>query len=76
VNKVIEKKRDTLQIEDLKRIKGIGTVKAIQIVSAFELAKRYFIMDAVVIESVGDILKQVKEYRDKKQEYLIGITLD
>ena len=75
-NKVIEKKAWTLVLEDLEKIRGIWKVKAIQIISAFELAKRYFINDAVVIESTLDVLEQVKEYRNKKQEYLLCITLD
>ena len=75
-NKVIEKKAWSLVLEDLEKIRGIWKVKAIQIISAFELAKRYFITDAVIIESTLDVLEQVKEYRNKKQEYLLCITLD
>ena len=76
VNKIIEEKRDAIRIEDLMKIHGIWEVKAIQIISAFELARRYFIKDTVIIKNIDDILAQVKEYREKKQEYLIGITLD
>ena len=75
-NKVIEKQAGSLVLEDLEKIKWIWKVKAIQVISAFELAKRYFIEESIVIESVKDILNQVSEYRTKKQEYLIAITLD
>jgi DNA repair protein RadC len=51
-------------------------VKAIQIMSTFELAERYFVRDAIVIESSQDVLREVREYRDRKQEYLISLTLD
>jgi len=51
-------------------------VKATQIISAFELAKRYFLPDQVSIHSIQDVLDQVREYRDKKQEYLLCLTLD
>jgi len=47
-----------------------------QIVAAFELAKRYFVKSDIVINYIGDILNQVQEYRTKKQEYLLCLTLD
>ena len=76
VNKVIEEKRELLQIDDLLNIHGIWKVKAIQLVSAFELAKRYFVQDSIQITSIWDVLTQVREYRNKKQEYLLCLTLD
>lgn len=76
VHKLIEEKRETLTLEDLLSIKWIGMVKAIQIMSTFELAERYFVRDAIVIESSQDVLREVREYRDRKQEYLISLTLD
>ena len=75
-NKVIEEQAGSITIEDLEKIKWIGKVKAIQIISAFELAKRHFIDDNIIIESIWDVLGQVSEYRNKRQEYLICITLD
>jgi len=47
-----------------------------QIISAFELAKRYFVKTDIVINHTGDILNQVYKYRVKKQEYLLCLTLD
>lgn len=54
----------------------IWPVKAQSIISAFELAKRYFIKESIVINTSKDILEQVKEYRSKQQEYLLCLTLD
>lgn len=76
VNKIIEEKWVNIKIEDLTSIKWIWEKKAIAIISAFELAKRYFIKENIVIKSSLDILEQVKEYREKKQEYLICLSLD
>jgi len=76
VNKIIKEKKQNIKIEDLKKIKWIWKVKAIQIISAFELAKRYFENDWITINSVDDILWQVWEYRNKKREYLLCITLN
>jgi DNA repair protein RadC len=75
-NKVIEEKAWNIKLEDLEKIRWIWKVKAIQIISAFELAKRHYIKQAVIIEWVKDVLDQVEKYRTKKQEYLICITLD
>ena len=76
VNKVLEEKWELIKVEDLEKIMWMGPVKAQSIISAFELAKRYFIKDSIIIKSSEDIIEQVKYYRDKKQEYLICITLD
>jgi len=76
VFKIIEEKKENIIVEDLLKIRWIGSVKAIQIISAFELANRYFIKDYISINSPLDVLNQVKEYRDKKQEYLLCLTLD
>jgi len=73
---IIEEKKESIVVDDLLQIKWIGSVKAIQIISAFELANRYFIKDYISINSPLDVLKQVKEYRNKKQEYLLCLTLD
>lgn len=76
VFKIIEKKAEKIEIKDLLEVRWIWKVKAIQIVSAFELANRYFIKDFIFINSVQDVLNQVNQYRDKKQEYLLSLTLD
>lgn len=73
---IIESKKQDLKMEDLLKIKWIWKVKAMQIVSAFELAKRYFVKSDIVINHIQDILSQVQEYRTKKQEYLLCLTLD
>jgi DNA repair protein RadC len=73
---VIEKKKEHITQEDLCAIDGIGKVKSMQIIAAFELARRHYITDEVRIESVMDIMSQVQEYRKKKQEYLLTLTLD
>jgi DNA repair protein RadC len=76
VNKVIEEKWENIKFDDLISIMWIWPVKAQSIISSFELAKRYFIKENILIKSTNDILEQVKEYRNKKQEYLLCLTLD
>lgn len=76
VFKIIEEKKENLKIEDLLSIKWIGKIKAMQIIAAFELAKRYFVKTDKLIKNAWDILNEVSHYRDKKQEYFLTITLD
>lgn len=74
--KLIEEKQDTIKLDDLLQIPGIWKIKALQIIWAFELARRHYLKEWITIESVGDIVNQVADYRKKKQEYLLSLTLD
>jgi len=76
VNKKLIEKKENINVNDLLSIKWIWVKKAISIISSFELAKRYFLNDGIFINSIDDILRELHEYRNKKQEYLISITLD
>lgn len=73
--KVIEKEKENITINNLTKIQGIGKAKAGQILSAFELARRYLIKDEKKIRNTDDILSLVKDIRDKKQEHFLTITL-
>jgi len=76
ISRLLEEKKGNIQIQDIQNISWIWPVKAMQIMSAFELARRYFSEDVIYITSVQDIVQEVKEYRNRKQEYLICLTLD
>lgn len=73
--KVIEKEKENITLDKLTKVQGIGKAKAGQILSAFELAKRYLIKDEKKIRNTDDILSLVQDIRDKKQEHFITITL-
>lgn len=73
--KVIEKEKENITFDKLTNVQGIGKAKAGQILSAFELAKRYLLKDEKKIRNTDDILSLVKDIRDKKQEYFLTITL-
>ncbi len=62
--------------EDLKKIEGVGSAKASQIVAGFELARRYLIKDDVKVTSPTDILPLVSDIVNKKQEYFVCISLN
>ena len=73
--KVIETEKVNITFEKLTKVQGIGKAKAGQILSAFELAKRYLIKDEKKIRNTDDILSMVQDIRDKKQEHFLTITL-
>ena len=59
VFKIIEDKKQNLKIEDLLIVKWIWKVKAMQIISAFELAKRYYVKDYIFIKNSIYVLFKV-----------------
>lgn len=73
--KVIETEKVNITLEKLTNIKGIGQAKAGQILSAFELARRYLIKEEKKIQNTNDVLALIQYIRDKKQEYFLTITL-
>lgn len=73
--KVIETEKEDITLDKLTKIQGVGKAKAGQILSAFELAKRYLIKEDKKVRNTSDILALVQDIRDKKQEHFITITL-
>lgn len=74
--KLFEDNFTNLDIKKLLNIHGLGVAKASQIISAIELSKRYLIKQNRKITTPQDIYEELKEYRDKKQEYFLAIYLD
>jgi len=69
-------KLDKIDYPELQKIKGIGKVKACQILASFELARRYFGKKDVKITFPTDVLPFVRDICDKKQEHFICISLN
>lgn len=74
--KLFESSFTSLNLEKLLNIHGLGIAKASQIISAIELSKRYLIKQNKKITHASDIYEELKEYRDKKQEYFLTLYLD
>ena len=75
VNLIKEKKGD-LSFEELMKIEGIGPAKASQILSGFELARRYIIVETVKINKAEDVLPLIDWISNKQQEYFVCISLN
>jgi len=66
------------KVDELKKIDGIGEVKAVQLVSAFTLAKRLTEKkdSPFVIKNALDVFHECKYLARKKQEHLVVLYLD
>ncbi len=67
---------EQITLEKLTAIHGLGVAKSSQILSAIELSKRYLIKQNKKITNAQDIYDELQEYKNKRQEYFIVITLD
>ena len=76
VARLIREHKENLSVDHLTSVPGMGLAKAAQILSAFELARRYLLKEAVKITGVKDILPLIADIADKKQEYFVCISLN
>jgi DNA repair protein RadC len=66
-----------LTLEDLKKIKGIGFAKALQILSIVEIAKRMETLEErVKISSVSDAYQFLKYLAKESQEHMVALYLN
>lgn len=78
VEAVLNKQKGQTTLADLVRIDGIGPTKAAQILACIELGRRLFkeSPESVKVQKPEDILALVQEFREKKQEHFICISLN
>ena len=76
VAKLIREHKENLSVDHLTSVPGMGLAKAAQILSAFELARRYLLKETVKIRSAKDILPLVADIANKQQEYFVCISLN
>ncbi|WP_456485546.1 RadC family protein [Hydrogenimonas sp.] len=76
VEKVLQSDFENLALEKLTSIHGLGPAKAMQILAAIELSRRYLIRQNIKIACAEDVWHHLRSYTDKKQEYFLTITLD
>lgn len=77
VKELIQKHGANITYSQLERINGLGAARIAELLAAFELSKRYLIEpDQPLINSAEDIVEQLKDIRDKRQEYFICLSLD
>jgi len=76
VARLIREHREDLSVDHLTSVPGMGLAKAAQILSAFELARRYLLKETQKIRNTQDILPLVADITRKQQEYFVCISLN
>ena len=71
VTALIREHRASLTLDHLLDVPGVGLAKASQILSAFELARRYLIKEAVKIVTAADALPLLADIATRQQEYFV-----
>jgi DNA repair protein RadC len=73
---LIREHRENLTLDHLMSMPGMGLAKGAQILSAFELARRHLLKQAVRIESADDVLPLLANIVNKTQEHFVCMTLN
>lgn len=74
---MLKKHGANIAYEHLQQITGLGAAKITEILSAFELSKRYLLdSERPVIDSPEKAVELLADIRDKKQEHFVCLTLD
>src|SRR6185369_8187279 len=68
--------REAITLEQLVSVPGMGLAKSGQILSSFELARRYLLAESTKIQCADDVLPLLSEIRNKSQEHFVAITLN
>ena len=76
VANLIRKHKEDLSVEHLSAVRGVGLAKAAQILSAFELARRYLLKETVKITGAQDVLPLLADIASKQQEHFVCISLN
>jgi DNA repair protein RadC len=76
VTALIREHRAGLTVNHLLAVPGVGLAKAAQILSAFELARRYLIRETVRLVTATDVLPLLADIAGKQQEYFVCFSLN
>lgn len=77
VLKVIKQRGVDLHYEDLTSIKALGPAKAAQLMAGYELWRRRLqAVEQPTIDNISDVVAQLSDIRNKKQEYFVCLSLD
>ena len=78
INRLVLERGNAIGYNDLQSIEGIGPTKASQIMSCFELGRRYFGSkdQGNRVTRPEDILPLVAHLREKRQEHFVCIALN
>lgn len=72
---LLEAGNGKVKLEDLLKVRGISTASSAKILASLEVANR-FNKTGVIVESTQDMINLLADFRDKKQEHFVVLTLD
>lgn len=67
---------DSITLDDLKDIKGLGNVKAQQVLAALEFGRRQFVKTPEVIVTSEKVCELCSDIRTAKKEHFVAFYLD
>lgn len=73
---LIREHREAVTLDQLVSVPGMGLAKSGQILSSFELARRYLLAESMRIQYAEDVLPLLSDIRNKSQEHFVSITLN
>jgi DNA repair protein RadC len=76
VLKALDRVNGKTAVEDLTRIKGMGSAKAAVITAAIEFSRRRLCPGRRRITTPADILPLVNHYADRRQEHFLTVSLN
>ncbi|MEW6416653.1 MAG: DNA repair protein RadC [Nitrospirota bacterium] len=76
VLKALDNSKEKPDIEELKKIEGVGFAKATLIAAALEFSRRRIRPEGLKISFPADILPLIQHYADRKQEHFICISIN
>ncbi len=74
--KVVDNNKEKPDIEELKKIKGVGSAKATLIATALEFTRRRIRPEGLKISFPADVLPLIRHYADRKQEHFICVSIN
>lgn len=73
---ITQKSANNVTLEDLRKIRGLGKAKAIQMLAVISLGERFGSERSVELLSVKDIWNLCADFRSSKKEHIVAFYLD
>ncbi len=73
---ITQKSANNVTLEDLRKIRGLGKAKAIQILAVISLVDRFGSERSIELLSVKDIWNLCADFRSSKKEHIVAFYLD
>lgn len=76
VLKDLDNNKESVEIENLRKIEGVGVAKATLIAAALEFSRRRIRPEGLKISFPADVLPLIRHYADRKQEHFLCVSIN